>query len=220
VVSALDQSLFRSTRQTTLRVHACARRLLERISGGTLQPGQRLSEISLARELGATRTHVRAAVDLLAYQGILERRPRSGTYVRQPAAQEWRQMAEFRAAIEGFAAARACGRIPAATLDRLEALARKLDSRAIVSESLRPKIVALEQRFHGLLVRAGGNAIMTDLFVRQLYIFQHLRQTPVRPDGMQRGPSTPTHMDLVAALRQGDPAQVEKIVRHHVLGGA
>jgi GntR family transcriptional regulator len=58
--------------------------LRERIANGELAPGSRLpGEPSLAAEQGVSRVTVRKALDTLAAEGLIDRRPGSGTFVRE-----------------------------------------------------------------------------------------------------------------------------------------
>ena len=58
--------------------------LRERILNGELEPSSRLpGELSLAAEYGISRVTVRRALDTLASDGLIDRRPGSGTFVRK-----------------------------------------------------------------------------------------------------------------------------------------
>lgn len=58
--------------------------LRERILNGELEPGSRLpGELSLAAEYGISRVTVRRALNTLASDGLIDRRPGSGTFVRE-----------------------------------------------------------------------------------------------------------------------------------------
>ena len=60
--------------------------LRDRILGGELAPGERLpGEPSLAAAHGVARVTVRRALDRLAEDGLILRKPGSGTFVREPA---------------------------------------------------------------------------------------------------------------------------------------
>ncbi len=62
--------------------HRLAKVLREAITTGKLQPGEQLpAENELAKRLGVSRTTLRAAVELLLSQGLLERRHGVGTFV-------------------------------------------------------------------------------------------------------------------------------------------
>lgn len=60
--------------------------LRDRITGGRLAPGERLpGEPALAAEHGVARVTVRRALDRLAGEGLIARRPGAGTFVREAA---------------------------------------------------------------------------------------------------------------------------------------
>src|SRR5688572_6834678 len=86
--------------------------LRQKISSGQLQPGARLSEYAEAKALGTSRGPVREAVSKLASEGLVEKIPGIGVFVRTPAdADELREVFEFRAALETAAAGLAAGRV-------------------------------------------------------------------------------------------------------------
>ena len=58
-----------------------ARRLTEAIVQGRLQPGSKVVEAGIARELGVSRAPVREAARLLEQQGLLVAHPRRGFFV-------------------------------------------------------------------------------------------------------------------------------------------
>lgn len=59
--------------------------LRDRILGGEIAPGERLpGEPSLALAHGVARVTIRRALDRLAEDGLVDRRPGSGTFVREP----------------------------------------------------------------------------------------------------------------------------------------
>lgn len=70
-------------------------RLIELISMGEFQPGDKLpSEKDLARQLLVSRPSLREALTILQARGILEIKPRSGTYVKSATPKQFREMLE------------------------------------------------------------------------------------------------------------------------------
>ncbi|MDZ7618824.1 MAG: GntR family transcriptional regulator, partial [Patescibacteria group bacterium] len=59
-------------------------RIQEEILRGELPPGGRVSEISLAKQLGLGRAPVREALRQLQNDGVMRQIPRYGTVVRMP----------------------------------------------------------------------------------------------------------------------------------------
>src|SRR3954468_1284700 len=94
-----------------------------------LGPGTALREDELMRAFELGRTPLREAVKRLALEGLVEVRPRSGTYVTDVHAEDIGHIAELRAELEAQAARLAARRLgdsapaPAARLDaELEAI--------------------------------------------------------------------------------------------------
>src|SRR5258706_400235 len=107
-----------SERESLLHDH-CTNEVLNQIRTGQLRPHQRLSELAMSKKLKVGRAAIRVAFDRLAWAGLLERVPRSGTYVRKLTIKEYFEVMEVRARLEGLAAALACRHLTAAELDRL-----------------------------------------------------------------------------------------------------
>jgi len=84
-----------------------------------------LSEPALARELQISRTPVREAIRRLESEGILEQRPRQGTFIRQLDRKELDEIFQLRLLLEPFAAAEAAGKIGRSQLDELEQAANE-----------------------------------------------------------------------------------------------
>lgn len=78
-----------------------------------------LSEPALARELQISRTPVREAIRRLESEGLLEQRPRQGTFVRQLDRKELDEIFQLRMLLEPFAAAEAASKIERTQLDGL-----------------------------------------------------------------------------------------------------
>ena len=80
---------------------------------GRLEPGQRLKEEELARELGISRTPVREALLVLQTEGLRGVRAESRRDGAQFEADDLDDLYQLRAVLEGFAARRAAARITA-----------------------------------------------------------------------------------------------------------
>jgi len=67
-------------RQAIPHVHAYLR---ECILDGTLQPGTKLSQVSLAAQLGISRTPLREVLRMLQEEGLVEIEPNQRTWIRR-----------------------------------------------------------------------------------------------------------------------------------------
>ena len=128
----------------------------QRIISGELAPGVSLSEIALAESFGVSRTPVREALKQLQTEGLVEIRPRVGTFVTTPSRREIIELFEMKELLEGAAARLLAqrGRVP--ELDRLEQNLVEADQAAARDD--RDRYAALVQEFHDLLIVGADNA--------------------------------------------------------------
>ena len=92
--------------------------LRENILGRGFRPGDRLDVRALADQLGVSATPVKDAVTRLAAEGLVEIRPRSGTFVAELAADAVAETFEIRRALECLAAEHVVGRLTPDLLSR------------------------------------------------------------------------------------------------------
>ncbi len=85
------------------KTHDIYTQIRSRLAEGVLRGGDRVSEQSLAEELGVSRTPVREAIKRLQVDGYLEQVHRYGTIVREPSVDEVAEAYELRAALEPHA---------------------------------------------------------------------------------------------------------------------
>ena len=81
--------------------------MLAMILRGDLQPGQRINEPDVAARLGISRVPVREALRELESTGLVVARKNAGVFVREPNAEEVRDLYEMRGVLDGFAGRRA-----------------------------------------------------------------------------------------------------------------
>jgi len=190
---------------------AAYERLKRRILEGVLQPGARLSEPALAGALGVSRTPVREALQRLAQEGLVELRPGKGARVRVLSPREVEEVYEVRALIEGEAAARAAARCDAAGVRRLEAALDALEAAGPTDYAAQ---IAADERFHALLVAAGGNRVLEQVFHD---LDAALALTRQFSRDLNQSPETRAqHRAIVAAIRTGDAAAARAAAEAHV----
>lgn len=184
-----------------------------KLLGGTLKPGSRLSDDHLARELGISRSPVREAINQLASEGLLELRPRSGAYVKEPDPDELEELYELREALEGFAARKAATRIDRAGQAELDRLCR--DMRAVVEEcrarptkiadaDLVQRFLANDLEFHKVILSAAGNGRMTKLVADFKILTRVFGYVPVDHDLPLMANSYLYHKRVAQAVRRRD----------------
>ena len=182
--------------------------------------GERLGEVEVAAALGTSRTPVREALRRLGSEGLVELLPNRGARVRTWTAQDLEETYELRSVLEGLGARRAAGRVTPELIDELGALAAEM---VTVDPSLghRPPgdfadLAALNARFHAAIVGAAGSdrlaATLAGLVQLPLVMRTYRRYTPA---ALAR--SHAHHHEIVDALRAGDGAWAESVMRSPVL---
>jgi len=140
-------------------------RLRELIVGGELASGERVPELALVERLGVSRTPVRAALQRLQEEGLLELLPGGGFAVRGFDEADIHDAIEVRATMEALAARLAAERGVAATLrhdaqECLQAIDSLLAEAPALGAAAFARYVAHNRQFHALLAEMSGSAIV------------------------------------------------------------
>lgn len=135
------------------------------ILAGELKPGERLMEVTIADQLGVSRTPVREAIRKLEKESFVIMIPRKGAYVADLTKNDIIEVLEIRKELEGFAAYLAAERMSDA---EKESLARIVESFNDSMESMDKKnMIEADNEFHSLIFEATKNqrliAIIYDL---------------------------------------------------------
>lgn len=187
-------------------------RLLERIVKGELGPGSRIVETRIAREYGTSQAPVREALRALASHGLVEMRPYKGAWVRRPTREEFVEAVHVRGVLEAYAAELAAVAISEDDIARLDGLIADMLETAAHGDALTQ--AHKNGEFHGLIVRAAGNATLERAWkflepITQVYL------TSAVPD-IDLVWLARRHEAIVDALKRRDPAAASRETRIHV----
>ncbi|MEU1520200.1 GntR family transcriptional regulator [Streptomyces sp. NPDC005811] len=186
-----------------------------RIIKGDVEPGSALSEAALAEEFGVSRTPVREALKQLQTEGLVEIRPRVGTFVTIPSRREITELFEMKELMEGAAARLLAqrGRVP--EIDALERNLREADE--AVERDDRERYAELVQEFHDLLLAGSDNSKLQAhyrVLMNQL-AYPRLVNTSLSQPGRALQSDREHHLVLELILeKDGDSA--ERVMREHV----
>ena len=178
-----------------------------------LAPGTALREDELMRELGLGRTPLREAVKRLALEGLVEVRPRSGTFVTDVRAEDIVHIAELRAELEAQAARLAAVRLD----DGGRALAAELDAalKAIEGTTGLDAYMRLDERVHRVVWEAAANPYLLDALERLWAL--SLRIWHLVLDRVETLPAAVHEQRaLLAAVTAGDARRASACMREHV----
>jgi DNA-binding GntR family transcriptional regulator len=190
-------------------------RLRELIVSLELPPGSILNERELMERLGLGRTPVREALRTLAREQLVEVYPRRGIFVSTVDVRDLAGLSEVRNALEPVAARLAAERATAEDREGCTALLGELE-RVAAGESERA-LIDLDQRIHRHVYRCAHNRFLeqtlNEYFVLTLRIwFLALDRVARLEDAVGE------HRELLTAVRAGDAAAAEQVMRRHVAG--
>jgi DNA-binding GntR family transcriptional regulator len=187
--------------------------LRDAILRGDYLPGERLVEAQLIERFAASRFTVRAALQDLAAEGLVQVERNRGAHVRKVSLAEAVEITEVRMVVEGLIAARAAERVSAEQASELDEISL-LMRRAVEAGEYR-RYSDLNQRLHALVRHIAGHHT-ADRIVETLrgQLVRHqfmLSLLPGRPQA-----SLPQHEGIIAAIRDRDPKAAEDAMREHI----
>lgn len=197
-------SRYRSVGDTVVEV------LRAGILDGTLAPGQKLRQATVAEILGVSRVPVRAALIQLEAEGLVEADGRRGAHVKSLTPRQARELYDVRAVLEVEALRQAMAEMTPDRLERLRDLARIADD-----ENHGAGFVAARAAFYGELYDAEERAVLWDtierlrLKVGRFVLGWRLHDAPEHER---------THTALVEAVASGDVERATAVLRGHLAG--
>ncbi|WP_181766681.1 GntR family transcriptional regulator [Streptomyces albidus (ex Kaewkla and Franco 2022)] len=186
--------------------------LREMVLDGTIAPGARLNEVSIAAQLGISRGPLREAIQRLSSEGLLTVISHRGAFVRTFSRQDIVELYELRCALELHAVRLACERATDEDLDELDAMLSDTESRIRESSA---HAYPQELDFHLRLVLVAGNqALMRAAQDVQRQLALARSMSAKRP--MRARAAVIEHADLVAVLRSRDVEQATLMMSRHL----
>lgn len=195
--------------------------VLGKILRRELVPGERISPPEIAAALGVSVTPVRDAVNLLASEGLVSVRPRHRTIVSPVSAENIAELYEIRLMIEPAAAELVAGRATEADIQRIRALAERLDASPTAPEGTVTAVeeylaeLSLDADFHAELIRAVGNRNLTTLY-QGLSSHVLVARTSFPTLNRSRPGRRGEHLSVVVAIEARDGAQARAAMTMHL----
>ena len=205
-----DMPLIVEDRAAMIRDH-----LRDAIVDRRLAPGTKLNEIEVGTLFDVSRTVVRAALQALAFEGLVKTERNRGAFVANPTPEEARQVFDARRMIEPGIARAAAERITSAQIaafrERLHDESRLLGERGPIAR--RAEIHASGD-FHLLLASVAGNAIllrfMEELVARSSLVIALYGRSGASSCGHN------DHGNILAALERRDGEGAAKLLLTHI----
>lgn len=209
--------------------------LSQRIVSGELSAGEKLAEIPVAEHFGVSRTPVRQALAALEREGLLVRDQSRSYVVRRFSLQEILDAIEVRAVLEGLAASQvAYRRLPWSLLREFEVILA--DAEGIIGEievsgptvELTTRYYNANERFHTVLMERANNRVISSALaaaskVPFAAVGSMARYTGSTDDNAAQDReksrllllSHMQHQDIFEALKAGDAARADSLMREH-----
>jgi DNA-binding GntR family transcriptional regulator len=179
------------------------------ILDGTLQPGERIVELTLSRKLEVSRAPLREALWLLARQGLVHIRAHHGAYVTQLSEQDIREIFEIREALEIRAALKIRSRLSPSVKAALQQALAELEE-ACKARDIR-RFSAADLKFHKALWELAGNRhlqdILHDLSTR-FFGYELIRDLP-HSEKFRFDIMADEHRKMVRLILEGTEREIE-----------
>jgi DNA-binding GntR family transcriptional regulator len=185
------------------------------IESGYLLPGTQLDERTLANELAISRTPLREAIARLVEEGLVERHPYRGNFVRTFSAKQINDLYVVRKTLEGLAVRLA---VPRLTEDDLAKLGQILNA---TDEALEHNDIigysSADQEFHETIAHITENEILIASIERLKRQIQIMRVSANHdPEVVKR--TALERPRILAALAARDAEQAAQLMEEHIEG--
>lgn len=197
----------------------------EQLLAGRWGPSEKISEKSLADELGISRTPVREAIRRMIAEGPLYQVPSSGTFVTKPDRQSISEMGEVQMALEGLAAEKAAEVIRAPEVRELQRqFAIMRNARRVFRESgerymrgeLLERFLAADRAMHTTLLSVANNRMVSSIVDNGRIQTSIFGLWSYERDSHHITIALRSHGRLVYAIRQRDGKLARQCMETHI----
>lgn len=182
---------------------------------GDFAPGSPLRESDLCESLGVSRSTVREALLGLQEEGLVEIVPHRGALVRRLSPRTAQEVYTLRSLIEPYAVRVALENrgYGEECLKNLEALVRRMGTREVEGDI--SGLIKDDAEFHYLMCKQSDHQLLLKVLesIQSLMILFMLHTKLYRSDLVSEEHS---HGAVLEAIRQGNPAHAEEMVRKHI----
>jgi len=188
------------------------RSLVEQITTGKLNPGEKLDEMEISTVLNVSRTPVREALKQLNAEGYITTIPKKGSFVTKQSPKELDEIYGVLAKLEGLGVILAAGKLGENEVDELQKL--NLRMKRSWEENNYKKYLEDNVKFHLFFPKMAGNTVLES-------IINQLKKKTFRYHyfGITLGhieEYIQDHEQILSALSMNDFELASKSMEHHV----
>ncbi len=187
--------------------------IFDAILDGRLKPGMRVTETSVAKDIGLSRTPAREAMRRLEANGLLLHEPHRGMVIAKPDHQMTIELYQVREVLEGAAAAMAAQQASDAEIGLMKEI---IESGRRIPETASPAELARNNAyFHSILYRAAHNRYLLRTLEALQDSLMLLGPTTLSLPG-RRATAFGEHDAIVSAIAGRDSTAAEGSARTHI----
>ncbi len=187
--------------------------LKRRIVLNEIAPGDALTELGLARELGCSQGTVREALLRLQEDGLVVRDGHRGTTVTELDPDAAIEILELRKRLETRGALRAVGAYDDRARAELDAIRKAMAKAAQRGDEY--GLIELDMRFHATIFRLASPSVLEQILIRCML---HSHRQKLWAPGHRRtlAKTADRHAPLMAALEARDGPRLAREIEHHL----
>ena len=179
---------------------------------GAYPPGTRLRQEELATQYGASRVPIREALRILEAEGLITTVANAGAWIASLSPDECAELYQVRERIEPLLLRYSLPHLTAADIDRLSELAEQMRTTRDIEHFL-----ALDREFHLGSYRGAETTFLRPTVERLWNATQHYRRAFTRLLDVESNRIVhDEHHMLVAAIRENDPDEAERVLFGHI----
>lgn len=187
-----------------------ANQLLKQVLNGELKPGDQVVESSYAEQFQISRSPVREAIYLLTMEGIIERVPRKGAFIKGYTLDEMNDLLDIRNALELLAVERLV------QPSKEKELLKEMD--AVVQQMRKvedfTEYVHLNYKFHYLILKLSKSNVLVDMYSKISLPLLRIQVIHFSSNKIIKK-SVEEHKQIYNCLKKDDIVQLKSILRKH-----
>ncbi len=191
--------------------------LRKEIIEGKIEKGRQLTELSLSKAMGVSRTPVREAMKQLEAEGLIELRPNRGAVVLGIETRDFRDIYEIRSLLEGRAAEKAALN---ADEDRVNQLMEITDlTEFYIERGDYERVTVMDDRFHALIYEMTNSRILQKILTDLHAYAESIRERSIKEPG-RAVETLKEHRAILEAISEKDEKKAGMLMSCHIQNAA
>lgn len=203
--------------KTSPSAYKVYRYILDKLTSRILFPGMQIVEADLEKEIGISRTPIRAAIQRLHYEGLVDIIPYKGAFIAQPTYEEITNAYQCKNLLEAEAVRLACFYITDEELNRLDELLQQ--EKMLHNQQKVHDFYRMNQEFHMIIAKASRNPFLVKYInelINKCNVYLIFYDNLVSPAHVS--PTYKEHARILEAMKKRDSnAAVTAIKRHNLI---